>query len=83
MVRVGGGRQVHLGKPRQGGAGQHELVRVPLDGSLPEYTGIVGSGLTPFPSPDGTRMLLATLPGTDEIWALDNVLPLGKPKPAK
>ena len=74
------GRSIWASRGR-GGAGQHELVRVPLDGSLPGSTGIVGSGLTPFPSPDGTRMLLATLPGTDEIWALDNVLPLGKPSP--
>jgi len=65
-------------KPAPDTSDQQELIRIPMGGGEPEYTGLVASGLTPFPSPDGTRMAVATLPRLEEIWALDHVIPSSK-----
>jgi len=55
-----------------------QLIRVPIDGGVPESTGVeLDSTLYPRSldlSPDGSRIAFTTSKRVEELWTLDNVL---------
>src|SRR5262249_51963419 len=50
------------------------LLRIPIDGGKPAYTGLEATGLQIIsPSPDGSRVAYSAAQQNQQIWALDNV----------
>jgi dipeptidyl aminopeptidase/acylaminoacyl peptidase len=57
-----------------------KLMRVPVNGGTPEFTGIEAKGrlLSVDLSPDGSQLVYGHEKNINELWALDNVLALMK-----
>ena len=75
------GRSILFDKGQRGGVQRWNVMRVPADGSVaPSLVFTISGGAIQYfdVSPDGSRYIYSASENTDELWALDNVLPMLK-----
>jgi Tol biopolymer transport system component len=73
------GRSILFSQMQSGAMLRSAVMRIPADGGAPSPVFVAPRAMNAFDiSPDGSRIAYATIESPNELWALDNVLPMLK-----